>query len=105
MNQIKFSKNVSSTANSELHKTILWTALITPLLRCGEIDFPSLKKLAVSQSDAGNGIVLLGSTGEGLALTSQEHLSIVEFVCNLSLGTPLMVAVGGYHLTEQINCT
>ncbi len=103
MNQIKFSKNVSSTANSELHKTILWTALITPLLRCGEIDFPSLKKLAVSQSDAGNGIVLLGSTGEGLALTSQEHLSIVEFVCNLSLGTPLMVAVGGYHLTEQIN--
>ncbi len=103
MNQIKFSKNVSPTANSKHHKTILWTALVTPLLNSGEIDFQSLKILAISQSDAGNGIVLLGSTGEGLALTSQEHLSIVEFVCQLSLQAPLMVAVGGYHLTEQIN--
>ncbi|NQZ88374.1 MAG: 4-hydroxy-tetrahydrodipicolinate synthase [Colwellia sp.] len=103
MNQIKLSKNVSSNANSKHHKTILWTALVTPLLNDGEIDFQSLKKSAISQSDAGNGIVLLGSTGEGLALTSQEHLSIVEFVCQLSLQAPLMVAVGGYHLTEQIN--
>lgn len=103
MNQIKFSENNSSKANSTLHKTILWTALVTPLLDSGAIDFPSLKKLAISQSDAGNGIVLLGSTGEGLALSSQEQLSIVEFVCQLSLKAPLMVAVGGYHLTEQIN--
>ena len=80
MNQIKLSKKISLTANPTLHHTILWTALITPLLDDGQIDFPSLKQLAISQSDAGNGIVLLGSTGEGLALTSQEQVKIVEFV-------------------------
>jgi len=103
MNQIKLSQKNSSTATTKLHNTILWTALVTPLLNCGAIDFPSLKQLAVNQANASNGIVLLGSTGEGLALTSQEQLSIVEFVCQLSLDVPLMVAVGGYNLTEQIN--
>ena len=52
---------------------------------------------------AGNGLLLLGSTGEGLALTRDEQLSIVEFVCNLALNTPLMVAVGGSNLPEQIS--
>ena len=103
MNQIKFSENTHQNVSSTLNDTILWTALITPLLDGGEIDFSSLEKLAIKQSDANNGIVLLGSTGEGLALTSQEQLSIVEFVCQLSLKAPLMVAVGGFHLTEQVN--
>ena len=87
MNQIKFSKNSRISTSSKLHNTILWTALVTPLLDCGAIDYSSLKQLAISQSEAGNGIVLLGSTGEGLALTSQEQLRIVEFVCQLSLRT------------------
>jgi len=81
----------------------LWTALITPFLENNQIDFTSLKKIAVAQAQAGNGLLLLGSTGEGLALSSDEHLSIVEFVCHLQLNTPLMVAVGGYNLPEQIN--
>ncbi|MFT5758097.1 MAG: 4-hydroxy-tetrahydrodipicolinate synthase [Alteromonadaceae bacterium] len=86
-----------------LNQNSLWTALITPLSASGDIDFTSLKSIAVTQAQAGNGLVLLGSTGEGLALTSQEQLSIVEFICQLSLNVPLMIAVGGYNLTEQIN--
>lgn len=81
----------------------LWTALVTPFLDNNQIDFTSLKKIATAQAQAGNGLLLLGSTGEGLALTSDEQLSIVEFVCELQLNTPLMVAVGGYNLAEQIN--
>jgi 4-hydroxy-tetrahydrodipicolinate synthase len=81
----------------------LWTALITPFLENDEIDFNSLKKIATAQAQAGNGLLLLGSTGEGLALTSDEQFSIVEFVCKLQLDTPLMVAVGGYNLPEQIH--
>jgi len=81
----------------------LWTALITPFLENNQIDFTSLKKIATTQAQAGNGLLLLGSTGEGLALTSDEQLSIVEFVCDLQLNVPLMVAVGGYNLPEQIN--
>ena len=56
---------------------------------------------------ARNGLLLLGSTGEGLALTTEDQFSIVEFICNLqetlSIKSPLMVAVGGYNLPEQIN--
>ncbi|MCW8865646.1 MAG: 4-hydroxy-tetrahydrodipicolinate synthase [Colwellia sp.] len=81
----------------------LWTALVTPFLDNSQIDFDSLKHIATAQAQAGNGLLLLGSTGEGLALTSDEQLSIVEFVCNLQLNTPLMVAVGGYNLPEQLN--
>jgi 4-hydroxy-tetrahydrodipicolinate synthase len=87
----------------DLNQTSLWTALITPLSISGEIDFASLKNIAITQAQAGNGLVLLGSTGEGLALTAQEQLNIVDFICQLSLDVPLMIAVGGYNLTEQIN--
>ena len=81
----------------------LWTALITPFLENNQIDFASLKQIATDQAQAGNGLLLLGSTGEGLALNSDEQLSIVQFVCDLQLNTPLMVAVGGYNLLEQVN--
>ncbi|WP_440874745.1 4-hydroxy-tetrahydrodipicolinate synthase [Thalassotalea sp. PLHSN55] len=80
----------------------LWTALITPFTEQGDIDFPSLAQAAQRQASAGNGILLLGSTGEGLALSAQEQLSIVEYICQLALDTPLMVAVGGYNLAEQL---
>jgi len=81
----------------------LWTALITPFLDNDQIDFDSLKNIAIAQAQAGNGLLLLGSTGEGLALTCDEQLSIVKFVCSLNLNTPLMVAVGGYNLPAQLN--
>lgn len=81
----------------------LWTALITPFLENNQIDFESLKKIATAQAQVGNGLLLLGSTGEGLALTNDEQLSVVEFVCELKLNTPIMVAVGGYNLSEQIS--
>ena len=81
---------------------LVWTALITPLFENDEIDYASLHKLALQQTAAKNGILLLGSTGEGLALTAAEHLSIVEYVCAMALQVPIMVAVGGYNLNEQL---
>lgn len=101
----KSSTNITSHhfGARNLNACPLWTALVTPFFDNNTIDFPSLKNIAIAQAEAGNGLLLLGSTGEGLALTSEEQLSIVEFVCNLQLNTPLMVAVGGYNLPEQIN--
>lgn len=85
----------------------LWTALITPFNHDGSIDFDSLANAAKLQAQAGNGILLLGSTGEGLALTNDEQLSVVKFICDLqnsfSQKSPLMVAVGGYNLSAQVN--
>jgi len=102
---IKSSINITSqtVGSRSIDTCSLWTALITPFLENDQIDFVSLKKIAIAQAKAGNGLLLLGSTGEGLALNSNEQLSVVEFVCDLQLNIPLMVAVGGYNLPEQIS--
>ena len=97
MNIKKSSENLAIA-----DQPLVWTALITPLFHHNEIDYSSLRRLVLEQNDAKNGILLLGSTGEGLALTPQEHYNIVEFVCAIPLQVPLMVAVGGYNLTEQL---
>lgn len=101
---LKSSINVSSLTHSEpeLDACLLWTALVTPFLDNNQVDYDSLKNIATAQAQAGNGLLLLGSTGEGLALSHDEQLNIVEFVCDLQLHTPLMVAVGGYNLAEQV---
>ena len=87
--------------NTLTDQPLVWTALITPLFDSGEIDFVSLRNLVLQQNSADNGILLLGSTGEGLALTAQEHLAIVEYVSAMPLQVPLMVAVGGYNINQQ----
>ena len=108
MNQNTSINNSTVTPNvTAVSDCQLWTALITPFYSDGSVDFDSLAEIAKAQVQAGNGLLLLGSTGEGLALTTEEQFSIVEFICNLqetlSIKSPLMVAVGGYNLSEQIN--
>ena len=90
------------TTNTSDAECVLWTALVTPFNHDGTIDFTSLAKISTQQAASNNGILLLGSTGEGLALTSDEQFSLVKYVCQLGLNVPLMVAVGGYNLPEQI---
>lgn len=94
-------KNIHNTPQSVSPRCHLWTAIVTPFDQQGNIDYKSLTAVANAQAAAGNGIVVLGSTGEGLALTSHEQYAIVEHVCQLHLNTPIMVAVGGYNLVEQ----
>ena len=102
----KSSREMNQNNSKENPQTsdqpLVWTALITPLFDNDEIDYDSLHKLVLQQNSAQNGILLLGSTGEGLALTATEHLSIVEYVCAMALQVPIMVAVGGYNLKEQL---
>lgn len=92
-----------TNTQTNINSLPLWTALITPFLANGDIDFDNLTSLATAQAEVGNGILLLGSTGEGLALNAVEQLSVVKHVCQLNLSVPIMVAVGGYNLPEQIN--
>ena len=81
--------------------TPLWTALITPFDRKGDIHFDDLESIVRLQEHAGNGILLLGSTGEGLALGDDEKKSVVEFVTGLKPSVPLMAGVGGFNLKHQ----
>lgn len=63
-----------------MKETKLWTALITPLKRDGSVHYSDLKVLIKRQEEAGNGILIIGSTGEGLALSEEEKMEIVNFV-------------------------
>ena len=85
----------------DLNNYPLWTALITPMTPQGSVDYACLAQLVTMQQEADNGILLLGSTGEGLALSVEEHKRIVEYVVSLNPTVPLMVAVGGFDLQQQ----
>lgn len=79
----------------------LWTALITPMNEDGSIQFDDLERLARLQEEAGNGILALGSTGEGIALSGDEKKSVIDFIAGLNLSVPLMAGVGGFNLDNQ----
>lgn len=81
--------------------TKLWTALITPMNQNGEVNFSDLKKLVQLQEEAGNGILVIGSTGEGLALDESEKREIVEFMDDYKPSVPWMVGVGGFQMDAQ----
>ncbi len=80
----------------------LWTAIITPMNTDLSIDFDSFEKLLNEQNQNDIGVVLLGSTGEGLALNLEEKKSVIKFARSLKLDIPLMSGVGGFDLPSII---
>lgn len=85
-----------------LSTTSVFTALITPMDDRGQIDFKSFERLLLQQQQAGNGVLLCGSTGEGLALSLDEKKAIATFAARLQLSVPLMLGVGGHQLEQQL---
>lgn len=82
---------------------ILYTACVTPFNSSGDaIDYPSFEKMLRSQVAEGNGIVLLGSTGEALSLTDLEKRQILTFVAELKLETQILVGVPSYNLKTAL---
>lgn len=85
-----------------MKKYPLWTAIITPLRKDGGIDYESFEQILHKQDKAGNGVLVLGSTGEGLNMQNEEKREIVKFVKLLNLKIPMMVGLGGFQLEAQI---
>lgn len=85
-----------------VEETKLWTALITPMHKNGDLHLEDLASLCHRQNDADNGILILGSTGEGLALSLEEKKEVVKTASSLNIDVPVMVGVGGFNLKEQI---
>lgn len=81
--------------------TTLWTALITPMYQNGNVNFSELRRLLELQEEAGNGILVIGSTGEGLALKDSEKKEIVEFMDDYNPSVPWMIGVGGFQAEKQ----
>lgn len=80
-----------------------WTATVTPLKEDGCFDKASLEGLLRQQEGAGNGIVLLGSTGEALSFSEEEKKEIALFVTTLDLAVPVLLGIGGFRLEEQLS--
>lgn len=81
----------------QLLKQILWTACITPFDAQGRVDFQSMERCLRLQEKCGNGILLLGSTGEALSLSEKEKKAILTFACELQLQTQIIVGVPGHN--------
>jgi 4-hydroxy-tetrahydrodipicolinate synthase len=93
----------------DINSTPLWTAVITPMLEDGSVDYNSLESILKAQNEAGNGILILGSTGEALNIDDSEAREVLEFTCKLERQVPLMCGIGGVNLnstkawTEYLN--
>lgn len=85
------------------NKPVLWTALATPMDQAKNIHYADFEKLLRRQDEAGLGLLILGSTGEGFALEENEKREVLTFVKSLKLKSPLMVGVGGMKLKETLN--
>lgn len=90
-----------NTLNNSLNNPV-WTAMITPLTTSGHPDLESMEQLLRDQEGAGNGVLILGSTGESLNLSDQERKLIVDFTLSLNLSVPIMVGVGGHHMPDIV---
>lgn len=86
----------------KVEETTLWTALVTPMKGNGDLDLEDLASLIHKQDEAGNGVLILGSTGEGLALDLEDKKQVVKTASSLNLDVPIMVGVGGFNLQEQL---
>lgn len=86
-----------------VREQILWTACVTPFDASGsKIDYSSMERVLKLQDEVGNGILLSGSTGEGLSLTDQERRELVEFTLKLGLKSPVMVGVPSSQWTQAM---
>ncbi len=86
----------------QVQKYKLWTALVTPFNADGSVDYDSMTNLIKKQQEVDNGILILGSTGEGLALSIEEKRQVIKFVSDLDLTIPVMVGIGGFRLDDQL---
>lgn len=77
----------------------LFTALVTPFNSNFTIDYKSLDLLIDRQEEAGNELLILGSTGEGLAMPKRLKEELLIHVGRRRSG--FMVGVGGHNLEEQ----
>ena len=80
----------------------LWTALVTPLTADGEVDRNSLKGLLRKQEAADNALLLLGSTGESLNMSTKDRMKVLSIAFESVPTVPVMVGLGGSNLAATL---
>lgn len=77
------------------------TAMVTPFLENGEVDYDEVKRLAVHLIENGNdGLVVCGTTAETPTLTHEEKINIVKAVKEVIGGKAAIVVGTGTNCTR-----
>lgn len=80
----------------------VWTALVTPFLENGEIDFKALDNLVDRQISAGvTGVLVNGTTGESPTLTDSERSETLRHVVQYVNGRCLVMMGTGTNCTSK----
>lgn len=89
---------------NKIKDTALYTAVVTPFLSGSlQLDLTTFAKLLREQEKAANGVVILGSTGEGLALSETEKRELVRFTASQKLSVPVLVGISGFQLPQTLD--
>ena len=77
---------------------------VTPMLPSGDIDWVSLAALVEYHVDAGtSAIVAVGTTGESVTLSEQEHIAVVEKTVEYAAGRiPVIAGCGSNNTAHAI---
>lgn len=80
-------------------------ALVTPFNLDGSVDLDGLERLVNFQIDNGiNYLVVLGTTGEGVTLTSEEKEAVKSTIVRANAGRlPLVLGMGGNNTATLVN--
>lgn len=89
----------------EFLRSGIYSALVTPYDKSGEVDLVMLKKLVKYELDKGvEGFYCCGSSGEGLLLSDDERKKIVELVISETSGqVPIVAHVGSLSTQNAVN--
>jgi 4-hydroxy-tetrahydrodipicolinate synthase len=81
-----------------------YTVMVTPFTQGGELDLPALRRFVDWQIDEGiHGLIPLGSTGEFLSLSDDEHLAVAETVIQQAAGrVPVLIGTGAEDTREAV---
>ncbi|MHA7000032.1 4-hydroxy-tetrahydrodipicolinate synthase [Aeromonas schubertii] len=79
-------------------------ALVTPMSPTGEVDWSSLSRLVEYHVASGtSAIVAVGTTGESVTLTQDEHIAVVERCVELAAGRiPVIAGCGSNNTAHAI---
>lgn len=79
-------------------------AMVTPMLSDGSVDYKSAQKLVDMHISANtDGLVILGSTGEGTMLEHEEKLDFIRAIKDFSMGKiPVIVGCSGNSTAQTV---
>lgn len=79
-------------------------AIVTPFLADGTIDYTSLEKLINYWIEGGvEYLVVMGTTGESVALEKEEKIALFDFCAEKIAGrVPLVIGIGGNYTADVL---